>query len=177
MRTLVRLGFHDCASASCDSCIDEDAADNNGLAPVVAALTPSAPNMPWAWQTALLPQQASLWRRRRLQGTRKPKCHCSLVGPTPRRVGPSRMQPRKAFFRRGKTVRSPHCAALEIHTVSTSNIGSLQALYLGLRPQPITLPNPTNMFKWPNGFGSATVLRFREVGPERAQRLEGGCCL
>lgn len=40
MRILVRLGFHDCISASCDGCIDEDADDNNGLAAVAAGLTP-----------------------------------------------------------------------------------------------------------------------------------------
>ena len=42
MRTLVRLGFHDCVSASgtCDGCIDLDDPENNGLADVLNTLTP-----------------------------------------------------------------------------------------------------------------------------------------
>ena len=42
MRTLVRLGFHDCISASgtCDGCIDLDDPENNGVGTAVNALTP-----------------------------------------------------------------------------------------------------------------------------------------
>lgn len=40
MRTLVQLGFHDCASALCDGCIDLNVTNNNGLAPILEALTP-----------------------------------------------------------------------------------------------------------------------------------------
>ena len=40
LRTLVRLGFHDCVSATCDGCIDLQDPENNGLADVVGALEP-----------------------------------------------------------------------------------------------------------------------------------------
>ena len=40
MRTLVRLGFHDCVSAACDGCIDLQDPENNGLAQVVGTLEP-----------------------------------------------------------------------------------------------------------------------------------------
>lgn len=41
MRSLVRLGFHDCASTSCDGCIDVgDTSQNPGLGAMVEALAP-----------------------------------------------------------------------------------------------------------------------------------------
>ena len=41
MRSLVRLGFHDCASESCDGCIDvDDTTQNAGLDAMVEALKP-----------------------------------------------------------------------------------------------------------------------------------------
>lgn len=41
MRSLVRLGFHDCASESCDGCIDPDDGNQNvGLDALIEVLTP-----------------------------------------------------------------------------------------------------------------------------------------
>ena len=41
MRSLVRLGFHDCTSEKCDGCIDvADTKQNSGLGAMVEALTP-----------------------------------------------------------------------------------------------------------------------------------------
>lgn len=40
VRTLVRLAFHDCASARCDGCIDVTQAGNAGLGGMVTALVP-----------------------------------------------------------------------------------------------------------------------------------------
>lgn len=42
LRTLVRLGFHDCVSNSslCDGCIDLQDSENNGLADAVNTLNP-----------------------------------------------------------------------------------------------------------------------------------------
>lgn len=41
MRSLVRLGFHDCASETCDGCIDADAGTTNaGLDVVLEVLAP-----------------------------------------------------------------------------------------------------------------------------------------
>ena len=40
LRTLVRLAFHDCASARCDGCIDPADANNPGLSEMAAALQP-----------------------------------------------------------------------------------------------------------------------------------------
>lgn len=40
MRTLVRLAFHDCASARCDGCIDPADENNPGLGAMATALQP-----------------------------------------------------------------------------------------------------------------------------------------
>ena len=70
---------------------------------------------------------------------------------------PQRVQHIQSLHQQAQQVRLCHVPTVTLHhvrlfnpTESTSNIGPLQTLYRDLRPQQITLPDPTNMFKWPN---------------------------
>lgn len=66
LRTLVRLAFHDCASATCDGCIDiADALNNPGLGEMQQALQPVCANhsLPtadcWAAAASIALEEAS----------------------------------------------------------------------------------------------------------------------
>ena len=58
-----------------------------------------------------------------------------------------------------------HIGRVTLGTVSTPNIGLLQTLNQDLRPQQITLPDPTNMFKRPNIWCCYGISVCRRISP------------